>query len=105
MHQNFSINIADSHKIRILSILLNNLVRTVFLVIKMNRKLLFGIIAILALFGIAVLSGVHASTGVTLLDDSSSNGQTQDDPPLDYDYAVIFHTQLLDDPPLDYDYA
>ncbi len=75
----------------------------------MNRKLLIGIVAILALFGLAMLSGIHVNTGATALDSSGSDAQVQgggDDPPLDYDYAAIYHYQALgDDPPLDYDYA
>ena len=76
-----------------------------YLVMRMKGKLVLGIIAILAIFGIAVISGMHVHTGAALLDDQS-NAQPQDDgPPLDYDYIMIYHVQLLDDgPPLDYDY-
>ena len=76
-----------------------------YLVMRMKGKLVLGIIAILAIFGIAVISGMHVHTGAALLDDQP-NAQPQDDgPPLDYDFVVIYHAQLLDDgPPLDYDY-
>ena len=71
----------------------------------MKWKILIGIVAIFALFGIALVSGVHVNTHAAVL-DSSSGAQTQGDPPpLDYDYIMIYHAQLLDDPPpLDYDY-
>ncbi|HHE75778.1 MAG TPA: hypothetical protein ENL31_01450 [Candidatus Aciduliprofundum boonei] len=74
--------------------------------IQMNGKLVLGIIAILAIFGIAALSGMHVNTGAAVLDSSDSDAQVQGgDPPLDYDFIVIYHTQLLDDdPPLDYDF-
>lgn len=74
----------------------------------MNGKLALGIIAILAIFGIATLSGMHVNTGAVALDSSGSDAEVQggDPPPLDYDYAVIYNPQLLGDPPpLDYDYA
>ncbi|MCD6370711.1 MAG: hypothetical protein J7L63_04370, partial [Thermoplasmata archaeon] len=73
--------------------------------IQMNGKLVLGIIAILAIFGIAALSGMHVNTGAAALDSPGSDAQVQGgDPPLDYDYACIYPVTLLDaDPPLDYD--
>jgi len=73
---------------------------------RMKGKLVLGIIAILAIFGIAALSGMHVNTGAAALDSSGSDAQVQGgDPPLDYDYIVIYYPQVLGDPPpLDYDY-
>jgi len=73
----------------------------------MNGKLVLGIIAILAIFGIAALSGMHVNTGAVALDSPGSDAQVQGgDPPLDYDFAVIYYPQVLGDPPpLDYDFA
>ncbi len=74
---------------------------------QMNGKLLFGILAIAVLFGIAAFAGVHThvQTSATLLDDNSSGAQTQTDPPLDYDYwSITGGAQAQTDPPLDYDY-
>jgi len=79
-----------------------------YLVMRMKGKLVLGIIAILAILGIAVISGMHVHTGAALLDDQS-NAQTQDGhaPDLDYDFVMIYHAQLLDGhaPELDYDFV
>ncbi len=74
---------------------------------QMNGKLLFGILAIAVLFGIAAFAGVHThvQTSATLLDDNSSGAHNTPDPDLDYDFWSITNgAHNTPDPDLDYDF-